>query len=413
MKIINNIINYIKMHKYLVIMILLFIIKYIIVDAQIIYYKGYTHDDLYYLNAASAFASNNWLGPYNDYILSKGITGIVFIGIIKIFGLSYLKTQTILYFLACLSIINMLKNFNIANKKLLIIYILLLFNPISFSDTFSFVYRDGIYTILLMFLVSYSFQVFFNKDKYIKKYIEYTILYSLIITPILLCREETICVLPYIIISILLTIIFILFNKKNDYKLLRILLLIVLPIVVYTTTTGIISYNNNKNYKRYIINDFTTKDFKDLYGSLTRIKQDNYLLRIPLNKETRLQIYELSPTFKELESYLESDDFSKYRRNEYDDYAEGFLYWAVRDAAYQLGYYKDASTAYEFNVRLTKEIDDLCDNKKIDCYPKRSSLVAPFYKELYNEMKVYIPNAFITQITYDKILIKRDYFRNN
>ena len=292
------------------------------------------------------------------------------------------------------------------NKKLLLIYILLLFNPISYSDAFSFVYRDGIYTILLMFLLSFSFQVFFNKDKNIKKYIIYTILYSLIITPILLCREETLCILPYIIISILLTIIFILFNKKDNYKVLRLLTLIILPIVVYTTTTGIISYNNKIHYNRYVVNDFTSKDFKELYGSLTRIKQDNYLLRVPLNKETRLKLYELSPTFRELEPYLESDDFSKYRRNEYNDYLEGFLYWAVRDAAYQLGYYADANKSYEFNIRLTKEIDDICDNNKLDCYPKRSSLVAPINKELYNEILIYIPKSFITQITYDKIQVK-------
>ena len=111
MKIINSIINFIKKHKLLFIMILLFIIKYIIVDVQIIYYRGYTHDDLYYARAATTFASNYWLGTYNDYILSKGITGIIFIGLIKILGFSYLKTQTVLYFLACLSIIKIIKNY--------------------------------------------------------------------------------------------------------------------------------------------------------------------------------------------------------------------------------------------------------------------------------------------------------------
>lgn len=43
---------------------------------------------------------------------------------------------------------------------------------------------------------------------------------------------------------------------------------------------------------------------------------------------------------------------------------------------------------------------------KIASYPKRSSLTAPFNKELLEEVVVYIPKAFQVQLTYENVIVK-------
>ena len=408
MKIHNNTKNFIKKHWFIIAIIFLFIIKFLITDGQILRVKNSSHDDGYFINAVDYLLKGQWLGPYNDITLSKGVTGILFIAFAKIIGLGLLRTLSVLYFIACLSIINSLRHFIKDKKILLLIYALLLFNPISFSDTFSMVYRDGIYTVLLMFLLSFSIQIFNRYKEELLPYIIYTILYGIVITFTILCREETLYAASYIFISIVLLVILILKNKCNK-KIIRILIITLIPGLIYAGTCHYIGVQNYEHYKRYVVNDFTSKDFQDLYGALTRIKQKNYKLRVPLNKETREELYELSPTFKLLKTCLEGPDYEHYRVSaKTKDYQEGFLYWAVRGCAYKSGYYSNANNAYNYNVTLANEINDICDSKKLECYPKRSSLIAPINGEMIKEYINYIPKTLYTQLTYERVLVTWD-----
>ena len=386
--------------------IIIFIFKSILISSQIIVIKGYSHDDGMFVNLAFNLLSNNWLGEYNDITLSKGIIGILFIVIANKIGISFLFFEHILYFLAILSVISMLKNIIESKKILAIIFFILFINPISYSDTFSFVYRDGIYVSLIILLFSYSFQTFFYYKRKINLLMKKTIVFSIILTMCLLCREESVWLLPFLLVALIIIISFIAFDNDCKNKIIRFSLILSIPIITIVVSSSVISFNNYIHYNRFIVNDFTSKDFKDLYGALTRIKQENYLKRVPLNKETRQQLYNLSPTFSTLKDYLESEKLDKYRNNKEKDFHEGFLYWAIREAAYNNGYYTNAKKAYYFNNQLAKEINDLCDSKKLKCTKERSSLVAPFQKELLVEVKKYIPKSFIIQTTYKTMQVE-------
>lgn len=386
------------------ILFLLFGIKLFIVSIQPIYILNYTHDDSLFVLRAFNILNGNYLGTYNDIILSKGIIGSLFIALANITKLGYLKANHLIYFIACLSIIHMLSNVIKSKKWLLIIYIIILFNPISYSDAVSFVYRDGIYISLIMLFFSLSFEMFFNY-KSLKKIIFYSITFGITFTCIYLCREETTWLYPYLILQYLIITLFIIKDKSCLKKFKKIISMVVLPVVILGLSCTWIATLNYKYYQRFVINDFTSKDFKDAYGALTRIKQDDYINRVPLNKKNRLKLYELSPTFNELKSYLENDGL-KYTNEHQNEYNEGFLYWAVREGAYKLGYYQNAQKAKDFYKRLANEINDLCDNNKLSCYSKRSSLTAPFIKEEYSEFAKYVPKTFITQLNYSNVYVK-------
>lgn len=386
------------------ILFLLFGIKLFIVSIQPIYILNYIHDDSLFVLRSFNILNGNYLGNYNDIILSKGIIGSLFIALANITKLGYLKANHLIYFIACLSIIHMLSNVIKSKKWLLIIYIIILFNPISYSDAVSFVYRDGIYISLIMLFFSLSFEMFFNY-KSLKKIIFYSITFGITFTCIYLCREETTWLYPHLILQYLIITLFIIKDKSCLKKFKKIISMVVLPVVILGLSCTWIATLNYKYYQRFVINDFTSKDFKDAYGALTRIKQDDYINRVPLNKKNRLKLYELSPTFNELKSYLENDGL-KYTNEHQNEYNEGFLYWAVREGAYKLGYYQNAQKAKDFYKRLANEINDLCDNNKLSCYSKRSSLTAPFIKEEYSEFAKYVPKTFITQLNYSNVYVK-------
>ena len=353
------------------VIISLFILKLWIVSVQPIQIKGYTHDDWLFVRGAKSIVEGNWLGEYDDMTLSKGVTGYLFIAIVYRIGISYLLAQQILYFLACISMIQVLKH--VIHKKfvLLLCYILLLFNPISYSDAFSFVYRDGLYTILILFFAAFSLGLFFHYKSKMKQVVSYSIAFGITFAAICLCREETVWLYPYVIIGFIIIVGFILGDKECKNRRKRILCILGIPLGILLIYMITIASINNKYYGRFIVNDLTSKEFKDAYGALTRIKQENYIKRVPLNEESREKLSELSPTFRELQSILENDWNKKtYQKTiiqdgkVYEDYQDSFLYWAVRSAVRKLGYYKDATTAEQFYIKLANEINELCDSRK-------------------------------------------------
>lgn len=354
----------VKEHWLEMVMLILLLVKLWIVGVQPLYIKGAEHDDALYAREAINIIKGRWLGEYNDRILSKGVTAVLFIvGAYKL-GISYLIAQQILYFLACVSIIHMLKHVIQKKGVLLLCYIILLFNPISYSDAFSYVYRDGVYTALTLFLISFSFQIFFHYKGEIKKVIGYSIAFGITLAAIYLCREETAYLLPYLMIAMGIIIGFIIGDKNCDKKKQRVIAILGIPIGLVLLYVVIIASINYQHYGRFITNDFTSKDFKDAYGALTRIEQENYIKRVPLNEESRKKLYQLSPKFKELQSYLEGEEGAIHKNKDTKDYQEGFLYWAIREGVYELGYYKNAQTAKQFYIDLAKEINELCDSRK-------------------------------------------------
>ncbi len=404
--------KFIKKHWLEILFVILFIVKCWIVSVQPLYIKNTAHDDGMFLGNAIRVAQGRWLGSYNDITLSKGIIGVLFIAFNYKVHISYLLASQMLYFVACFSFIKILKHITRNKLILLLTYIILLFNPISYSDAVSYVYRDGIYISFIILLVSLSFEMFFHYKDKIKKIIIYQICLGIILASIIYCREETLWILPYIILAFLITILFIIFDKKCINKSKRITCIILIPILIISGYSLVNRTLNYIAYDRFITNDFTSKDFKDAYGALTRVKSTNYLKRVPLNSADRYRLYELSPAFRELESFLEGEDSGKYRASiikdgkEYRDYKEGFLYWAVREAAYRRGYYVNGQTAKKYYQRLAKEINDLCDSKQIDCFPKRSSLIAPFQKDLIEELENYVPKTFNVQLNYTNVFVE-------
>lgn len=404
--------KFIKKHWLEILFVVLFVLKCWMVHIQPLMIKNQAHDDGMFASLAYSLAKGHWLGRYNDITLSKGVIGIIFIAFNYKLHINCLFATQLLYFVACLSFIKILKYFFKNKALLLLVYIILLFNPISYSDAVSFVYRDGIYISFVLLLVSLTFEMFFHYKSSFKKLIFYQIILGIIIASIWYTREETLWLIPYIILAFLVTTLFVVFDKTCFNKVKRILCLIGVPTFILLGYTITISTLNYVCYDRFVTNDFTSKEFKDAYGALTRIKPTNYLKRVPLNSYDRARLYELSPSFKELQEFLEGSESAKYRHDiykngkRYRDFQEGFLYWAVREAVCMQGYCTDATSTKQYYERLASEINSLCDSKKIECLPKRSSLVAPFQDDLKEELIKDIPKAFTTQLNYENVFVR-------
>ena len=364
---VTKILEKVKKYRLILILILLLIIKLIIVQVQPIASK-YTmiYDDQLMVEQANSIVSGKWLGEYNSKTLTKGVVTPLFIALIYILHIPFLMGKEIFYGIACIVVIVVLSKKIKSKVALILIYTVILINPIQYSAQLSRVYRDGIYAALILYLLAFLIAIFINKKENCKKQVKYFIGLGIAFSATYLCREETIWLLPGILIITLVTIIPNYFNKK--------ILLYLIPIMITVISINIICILNYKYYGVYILNQYWGKSFQSAYGALLRVKPEKEKQRVPITRETMNRLYEVSPKFAELKDFLEGKEGDNWR--EIGITVEGemtgaYVQWALMDAVESEGYYETATKAEQYYTDLANEINKLCDDGIIESRTQR------------------------------------------
>lgn len=364
----NKIINKIKQYRFIIILIILLLIKIIIVQVQPLNAKySMKYDDQLMVEIADNIVNGKWLGEYNSKTLIKGVFTPLFISITYFLHIPFLIGKEIFYGISCLVFILILKN-KIKNEIILIlVYIVILFNPIEYSNDISRVYRDGIYMSLIMYVLAFSIGIFLSRKENIKNQIKYFIGMGFSISATYLCREENIWLFPYLIIMLGATLLPIIIDKNSKNKKNRIAVYII-PIMIFFITVNIICMLNYKYYGVYTLNQYWGKPFKSAYGALTRVEPNEKKERVPVNKDTLQTLYQYSPKLAELQEFFESVEGKRWEMcgEKIDEEINGgYFHWALMQAVESKGYYQNAKMADNYYKELGKEINDLCDNKTI------------------------------------------------
>ena len=388
----KKIITILKNNRYWIFLILLIILKIIIVQVQPLNAK-YTmkYDDQLMVEMAENIVDGNWLGEYNSKTLIKGVFTPLFISFLYILHIPFLIGKEIFYGISCI-VLTIILGKKIKSKGILIlIYIVLLFNPIEYSEDLSRVYRDEIYISLIMYLLAFSLGIFFCRKEKIKKQIKYYIGFGITISATYLCREETIWLIPFIIFILIATWIPILLDKKLENKVKRISLSII-PIFILVILINIICVLNYKYYGVYTLNQYWGKAFESAYGALTRVLPEQEKKRVPVTNKTLQKLYKFSPKLAELQSFFEGQESQGWKlcgeRIE-GEINGGYFHWALMEAVENRGYYQNAKMADKYYLELAEEINTLCDNNIIKARgEKRVSNTCYFdYKDILDVIK--------------------------
>ena len=261
----------------------------------------------------------------------------------------------------------------IENKVLLtLIYVIILFNPVEYSEELSRVYRDGIYISLIMYLIAFSLGIFFSRKEEISKQIKYFVGFGISMSAIFLCREENIWLIPFILVIATSTIGSILIDKKLKNKIKRIAIY-VLPISIMLISINIVCMLNYKYYGVYTLNQYWGTPFKSAYGALTRVTPEEEKRRVPVNNKTIEELYKYSPNLSELKEFFqnEADGWRECGEKIEGEINGGYFHWALMDAVESKGYYKNAKMSDEYYTELAKEINSICDNNIVESRCKK------------------------------------------
>jgi len=284
-----------------------------------------------------------------------------------------------------------------------------MFNPILYSVQLLRVYRDYLYTSLLLYLLSCLLAIFYNYKEKISSLVGYMIGFGLSFTFMWICREETIWVVPVIICSIIITALFIIIDKKCDKKVKR-LLLYLIPLSIFVIIISVICLLNYIAYGLFTLKQYSGSTWNNCINALTSIKQEENYDLVPISHSTMEKLYEISPAYGELKEYYEETESGRAWADNGEiegEIEKGWFTWSLIDAVYYAGYYTDAKTANDFYKRLTNEINEAFENGTLE---KETDKPSFFTKDNIIKLMKNFKSTYVYQANVfgDDIRLERD-----
>ena len=316
--------------------------------------------DLLMINIADSILHGRWLGEYNEFTLIKGVTYPFFLAISYVVHMPAVMANSFLYLLAIVIFIMAVKPLIKNEIYLFIIYVILLFSPISYATaTVQKIYRDDIYYSLILIMVSCYVAII------VKAYNEKTKYWSWLLTldfiAVMFCREDSIWVVP---IMMVFSVLYIKMGGGVN-KTSKIVLMPFAGLFVACVLFGIINYFV---YGKFIINEMQYSSFTRTYSLLCNIDTGEKIPKVKLSNIAIEKAFEASPTFRELKPFYDGAPGELWRGAS-KSWAENELIpageigashsmWALRNCVSELGRYDSPKHADEFYDSVIKELEE-------------------------------------------------------
>lgn len=337
-------------------------------------------DDDFMFRTAQSITAGEWLGPYNFLTLSKHGFFSIWLAFLNKLNIPYLVGNAFLWAGASVTLLCAVSGVIRHNFAKLLIYAGLLYNPAVWAQFSTRIYRDSIFPALCLFLFASVMAIALRYKKSIKSWIIYLIIYGASFGAIYLSREDGIWVLPFLAVATL-AIIFLLFKEKQKDRRVKFLMLFA-PFVIFSGIVLSYCNMNFNHYGRFIVSDFTSRDFEKAYGALTSIDHENWNPIISVPTDVRQKLYKEAPSFAPVEKALEEPLLKNgYYNKTLNDFQSGGFYWALRTALQNLGVYETPQKAQEYYETLYTEIDTAVAEGRLSTKGLRSGVTSPIKPE--------------------------------
>jgi hypothetical protein len=344
------------------------------------------HDDRLFLNLANQFLTHGWLGHYSNLTLIKGPFYPFWIALNFVLGVPLLLSQHLFYIAACAIFVVAVRPLFAKQTLLLVVWCVLLFNPMSYTDqVMTRVTRGGVYPALTILVVALAGGLLARRDLSLKRLKLWSAGLGVALAAFWLTREEGVWIIPSILMITGLTAVKIFRTKPFDHR--RLFVACALPFCIWAVIVGAVAGINKVAYGVFATVEVKSRDFLDAYGALSRIRHEHWQRYVPVPKEVRERVYKVSNAFAELKPFLEGSIGEGWKTSSCkgasvcDDIGGGWFMWALRDCVAAAGYYSSGSSASNYYRRVAREVNAACADKSLDCGPERSSLMPPWRSE--------------------------------
>ena len=337
-------------------------------------------DDEMQVNNAYAILHGQWMGEYSNSTIPKHPMFPVFLAMMHSLHLSYpIGVATLICGSALLFVIAIKP---ICENVIIrgFFYVFLIYNPVGFADGFATrIYRNSLIPWAVLLVVASMVGLYLRKGYTLKKMFFWSVILGLSISFFWFLREDSIWMMPFIMASIGLIAIYLvkLFLKtypkgqrgdavkKNIRRIMKYIVLLCLPFLTLGLTHLGIAGLNKLNYGIFVTEDRVESSIGDVMSKLYRIDDGHNWKDERASEESDILVssesirlaQEASPTFARLDNMLACYYVFSGGQELWGDTPE----WALRDAAAEKGYYRDAVDTEVFFAIVANELEKAFD----------------------------------------------------
>lgn len=356
------------------------LLKLWLVSAQTVSaYGSSPHDDQLFLSQAVSIVRGEWLGAFSEATLAKGPVYPLWLALVRVTGVRFLLAQAVVYAVACAVLASAVRPIAPDAWRRALLYLLLLFNPVSWADgPATRTLREGIYSSLSILLLGLAIGAALRLRRAPSSAAIWGAAAGLAGGLFAMTREEGPWVIPSLAIIVTVGM-----AAARPLAWRKVLTALGAAWLGYAAPIAAVSAINAKHYGVFETCETSSHAFTAAYGALTRVKTASWHPLVPVPRDARRRLYEASPAFREIEPFLEGSvagwaRFGCGAVGVCDDIAGGWFQWALRGAAAKAGKYRTGAVARDWYERVAHEVDDACRSARLDCLPARSTLMPPW-----------------------------------
>lgn len=352
----DKVITAIRKHKLLLAFLVVALIKQILViDLPICAELGTPCDDELMRDWAFSIAGFGWRGDFNSYTFVKEPGFAIFLAVCYRLHLPYIFTLTLGYSIACMIFCSALTHIFSSKKYVFVIYLLLLFHPVSFSSTvLQRVYRNGLGMVLTLCIFGGLLHMYFSVgQKKIWPLFLWSLFTGLTLGYLWITKSDTVWLLPFTGTVCLIMFVMLLVKQRNKKGLFR-------GVCLFFPFLGILLCSQGVKFldmQRYGASSIAYYDA--VMQDITHIKSGQKNEKIPLTRKELKRLYEISPTLAGAREQLETamDIHNSYDTNPSDgEVEEGWLGWAFIKGFAEAGIYENCEKANAFYENVYEEL---------------------------------------------------------
>ena len=388
-----------KKYRFIICIIVFAIIKQILVaNIPITPYPNQGYDDNMMVDMAVQIRAGDWLGEYTSNTLVKGPFFPFLLAVINYLGFSYIGVMNLIYTIACIYFIYTIKDIFKTKKSLFAIYLVLLFNPVSYAFwTLQRVYRNGITLAQAIVVIGSLFAMYQRRNKKVRDMLHFAIIGGLTLASLWLTREDGIWILPFVLVVTLIVLISILYMKikeKKKFKITKTLvgkvIVSILPLIILFGSMNLIRTINYAKYGVYVYNEINDGYFGKVIKAMYSVKTDEDIQYVTVTRNKLNKIYEYSETLSSIKPQMEAsmDAWDYNDRHPGDTQVEdGWFWWALKEAGENAGIYENAQTANEFYRKVYEEIEQAKKDGNLETQMSMpSNLMSPWKASYWVEL---------------------------
>lgn len=368
------------------------------------------HDDWIMVHLAETLRNGQWLGEYNDLTLTKGMFFPLYLAVCNFLHLSYLNVTALCYTVSCMLFVYGLRPLLKKAWAMGLLYLALLWNPISYSvQAFQRVYRNSISYIQVLLIFGGFLAMYLRRKEPLKRQIIWMLAAVFGTVSFFYTREDAIWVVPFLLVflAVYLGSIFGLWRKSKEKGYIGKGILVLVPFLCLWLAGQLIAAQNEKYYGIHTTNELQDSGFAEMYKSMMAVKPNDDIPGVTLTREKIARMCDACPTLKELEPYFQSS--REYWAGPEGDaetweVRDGWVFWIVRTALAQAGYYENGAMANDICLKIRDELEWAMDQGILERQATMpSTYMSPWRKGYLGDLFGALGKAVAYTATYDEM----------